>query len=381
MIAEAVPCIDYSRLEPTLFRRQHLRVLRAVVVGAGALGNEAVKSLGMLGIREMLIIDQGIVESSNLTRSFFLRDPAAPGSNKALALARAASGFFPDTLIRAHDREIAAVGWGELQQADILFSCVDSDLARLEIASISTRLRLPVCDAGLGASNYSHGRVSYFPGRDGACFGCCLTRQRRRELFGLIDCSAHPCWIAPEDAVYPSTPTMSSVIGAMQVEIGLRALLESPAASALTLELSLHSPWASHGHRSLEQFSLPVSRACPFHADRVFLLPSPGPASQTTVRELLKAAADQRSGRQGAPEWVLDWPICARAQCRACGRSWSPFARLAPLRNAGACPSCGSREISEQEIIRTVGAGSRWAEHTLTELGMPENHLYEIQFA
>lgn len=388
MIAESASRVDYSRLETTVFGQHRLRTLSAVVIGAGALGNEVVKSLGMLGIHQILIIDHGSIESSNLTRSFFFRDPATSGCNKALALARVASAFFPDTLIRGLEGEIAGVGLGEIQPADILFSCVDSDLARIEIAAISTRLRRPVCDAGLGTSNYSHGRVSCFPGRDGACFGCCLTRQRRRELFALADCSAHPCWAEPEDAVYPSTPTMSSIIGAMQVELGLRALLD-PAEGAVTVELTLHSSGALRPSRRLDQFRLPLSSACPFHTGRGSLMPAPGPVWETTVRALLQAgAARERSERQDepepvselVPELVLDWPVCAQAQCRACRHLWAPFVRLARLRKTGACPACGAREISEKEIIRTMDAGSRWAEHTLGELGMPENHLYEIKF-
>ncbi|MGH9397117.1 MAG: ThiF family adenylyltransferase [Terriglobia bacterium] len=384
MVVEPAPQIDYSRLAQTVFGCQRLRELSAVVIGAGALGNEVVKSLGMLGIQRMLIIDDGITESSNLTRSFFLRSPAASGRNKALALAHAAAGFFPDTLIRGLDREIAAVGLAEIQPADILFSCVDSDLARLEIASISTRLCRPVCDAGLGTSNYSHGRVSYFPGRDGACFGCCLTRQRRREIFALVDCATQPCWAAAEDTPFPSTPTMSAIIGAMQVELGLRAILDSQPAGAITVELSLDPSLPSGPcglSRKLDEFRLPQSRACLFHADPGVLIPAPGPPSQTTVQTLLRAAAPyQGDAPHGEPELVLDWPVCARAQCRDCRHSWAPMMRLAQLRKLGACPACGGGEISEQEIIRTVGGNGPWAESTLEALGMPENHLYAIQF-
>src|ERR1035441_4583883 len=150
---------DYSRLEQTLFAPGNVRSLHALVVGAGALGNEVVKALGLLGVGAITIVDPDFVEPSNLTRSIFLRG-AAPGSGKAVSVAASAAALFPDTRFIALAAEIADVGFGLVSEAHLLFGCVDSDLARLELAYVSTRLHRPVCDAGLGAPHYSHGRVS-----------------------------------------------------------------------------------------------------------------------------------------------------------------------------------------------------------------------------
>ena len=60
---------DYSRLEKTVFSRSRVSSLSVLVVGAGALGNEAIKNLALLGVGNLYIVDPDILERSNLTRS------------------------------------------------------------------------------------------------------------------------------------------------------------------------------------------------------------------------------------------------------------------------------------------------------------------------
>ena len=368
---------DYSRLEKTIFERSRIRTLKTLVVGAGALGNEVVKTLGLLGVGRIAIVDPDVVEASNLTRSVLFRTPEALGRNKAIALTEAAERLFPDTSMIGIGREIADLGFQEINSADIVFSCLDSDLARLETAYISTKLDLPVVDAGLGMENYSHGRTNYFPGRRAACFGCRLTAQRRRELLTLWDSAARPCGVNTAEAEgggYPSTPTMAAVVGAMQVELGLRRLLGGKSRDpdgATTVEISFNPA------PKLETFSVPLGQDCPFHEDPGVLIPGPEPPSALTVQGLLDRA--ENGGDRGVV-LVLDWPICTRARCRDCGFSWPPMQRLATVRRRGRCPGCGSREIQEQETIRSVDRKSPWASVTLAELGLPNRHLHTIRF-
>ncbi len=45
-----------------------------MVAGAGALGNEVVKNLALLGVGTILLVDLDLVEPSNLSRSVLFRD-------------------------------------------------------------------------------------------------------------------------------------------------------------------------------------------------------------------------------------------------------------------------------------------------------------------
>jgi molybdopterin-synthase adenylyltransferase len=365
--------VDYTRLEGTMFRRARTQGLRALVVGAGALGNEVVKTLGLLGVGSITVVDPDIVEPSNLTRSLLLRQSTVVGRNKAIALAEAAQKLFPDTQVFGVGREIAEIGFEDVRKADLIFSCVDSELARLEIAYVSTKLGVPVSDGGLANPNYSRGRVSYFPGRAGACFGCLLTSERRRELLTLWESHVRPCWDASTEHTYPSTAVMAAVVGSLQVEIGLRQVLfPGPDASlaGTSFEVELHPT------PKLETLRIRLSPACPFHTHPGVLLGSPGTGAGTTIRALLDAASVR--GLSDAV-LVLDWPVCARAQCLECGHSWSPMRRLAAFRRSGRCPRCASARFREEATVATVGRDSQWAGLSLAELGLPERHLYTLR--
>jgi hypothetical protein len=361
--------VDYSRLDSTMFARAHVQDLEAIVVGAGALGNEVTKALGLLGVCRAVVVDPDGVDPSNLTRSVLFRHSDCVGRNKAACLAEAAGKLFPDTEFAAIESEIADVGFGQLSDTDILFSCVDSDLARLEIAYISTALGLPFCDAGLGTPDYSHGRVSWFAGTAGACFGCKLTPRRRRELLTFWDASVRPCGELGSSHVAASTPTMAAIIGSLQVELGLRWLMEERLEST-TFEVSLDSEPRS------DYFRTPQSPSCPFHEREDGVL-FPLPHGGATLDELL-ASTEPPPG--SAAYVALDWPICTRIRCLDCALEWAPMRRAAAVRRNCVCPSCGTRSILELESIRSIERESRWSKLAPSALGLPGNHRYRVRF-
>jgi len=64
----------YSRLRLIpWWRQERLASARVLVVGAGALGNEVVKNLALLGVGTTFLIDLDEVEPSNLSRSVLFR--------------------------------------------------------------------------------------------------------------------------------------------------------------------------------------------------------------------------------------------------------------------------------------------------------------------
>jgi molybdopterin-synthase adenylyltransferase len=122
--------VDYSKLSQTPFNSKLLRELAVIVVGAGALGNEVARILGLLGTGRVTVVDPDIVEASNLPRSTFFWDKDSAGQNKAKVLTKIASAWFTDTTWYAIPVEIADVGFQKIKASDLIFSCVDSDLAR-----------------------------------------------------------------------------------------------------------------------------------------------------------------------------------------------------------------------------------------------------------
>src|SRR5450432_4196431 len=67
---------------------------RVLVVGAGALGNEIVKNLALLGVGHVLVADLDKVENSNLSRSVLFREKDN-GRYKSVVAAEAGRGIYP----------------------------------------------------------------------------------------------------------------------------------------------------------------------------------------------------------------------------------------------------------------------------------------------
>ena len=63
---------------------------KVAVVGAGAVGNEIIKNLALLGVGEMHIFDLDLIEEHNLTRSVLFRDRDIGRSKAEVAAQRAA---------------------------------------------------------------------------------------------------------------------------------------------------------------------------------------------------------------------------------------------------------------------------------------------------
>jgi adenylyltransferase/sulfurtransferase len=370
-----VQLVDHSRTAQTSFANLCLADLRTVVVGAGALGNEVAKALGLLGCGEVLIVDPDTIESHNLTRSVLFRTESAVGEGKAVSLAEACRHYFPDTVWTASTTEIGDTGSAYLAKSDIIFSCVDNELARLEIAYLGTKFDIPVCDAGLGRESYLKARVSFFPGRRFASFCCLLPPSRRRELLTIWECQSYPCWAGGDaPTASPGTPTAAAIGGSMQVETGLRMLFDLRCglpAGAESLELELGP------EPRLARFRVPLSVTCPFHEEVSVNSVIQPAGSGGTVRQLLSSVVPRDSGN---PMLVLDWPICVLARCRICGGSWRPMKRLSSLRRSVVCPECGSKELMIERSIYRIGYDSDLLDHRLGELGLPDRNLYTVQF-
>ena len=294
---------------------------QVLVAGIGALGSEVVKNLGLLGCEAIFIADADVLEERNIARSVLLREGAAVGKTKVSCALDRLQTWFPQTTWRGAAVEIADVEPEQFLRTEVLFSCVDTDLARAEIAALAARYKLPVCDAGLGGVSTHMGRVSWFPDNvDAACFACLLPSKRRAELFAVWESDIHACWTQKlnEEPAWTSTATVASVVAGLQVEIALSAAENANEAFSINLDLDQALPYRKIQHRR--------SADCPLHGEV-----------------------------SGTP-----FPICTLAECRECRRIFSPNRRIAWLRRWGTCPSCESRELVIRESLREQLTECRW---------------------
>jgi molybdopterin/thiamine biosynthesis adenylyltransferase len=373
---------DYSRLEATAFSRDRIRSLCAIVAGAGALGNEVIKNLALIGVGRLLVVDRDRIEASNLTRSVLfcvpdIGDHIAAGTPKAALAARRAMELNPDVDASSHVGEVGDLGSGVLRQADVIFSCLDNEMARLELGWACNRLDKPLVDGGLGLINPASGMVSLFPGALGPCYACRKGAERRRELIQELQGREDPCGVKErlqrQADVVPTTPTMASIVGAFQVEAAVRHLFRARHEESSTVGVSHRI--TLHPRVQLDALQFERSPTCPLHQSESLI---------RDVRERSDRCSHDWTAAQVLKETAasggflsFDWPMTARAACHACGHTWEPLMRRARFRRER-CPACAAADIAETEVLTGIDSASAWADRSLAALGLPPGHIHEV---
>jgi len=121
----------YDRQERiSWWRQDRLRGASILVVGAGALGNEIVKNLALLGVGSITVIDMDHIEHSNLARCVLFRDTDV-GAAKAEVAARRAAELNPDTSVTGIVAPVQDYGVAGVALHDLVIAGLDSREARL----------------------------------------------------------------------------------------------------------------------------------------------------------------------------------------------------------------------------------------------------------
>ncbi len=209
----------YDRQELiTWWNQEALRAARILVVGAGALGNEVVKNLTLLGIGHITVVDMDSVSTSNLSRCVFFRE-GDEGQPKADLVAARASALNPDVKVIGIISTVQSQGVGWLAEFDLVIGCLDNREARVWVNQACRKFGLTWID---GAIEGIRGVVKVFP-PVGPCYECTLGEVDRAILEKRKACS-----LLTEEEVelgkVPTNATTSSVIAGLQSQEAVRIL-------------------------------------------------------------------------------------------------------------------------------------------------------------
>lgn len=207
------------------WQQEILENAKVLVVGAGALGNEVVKNLVMVGVGTIYAVDFDVVVTSNLNRCiFFRREDARKGRSKVRALAERATELSPYDYTRVipieadvhhlpHDHEVYV-------QSQVYVSCLDNLAARLELNEAAVHNGKPLVDGGM--SGYiGHAQV-VIPGRT-ACLACDIGELELKSMYDRLSCSGSPLEFSGPKV--PALPTVTSALGAIMAQEVVKLLL------------------------------------------------------------------------------------------------------------------------------------------------------------
>ena len=261
----------------TWWDQSKLSAARVLVVGAGALGNEIVKNLALVGVGHITIVDMDTIERSNLARCIFFRESDV-GMAKSEVLAREVRRLNSEIDTVFYTCPVQELGDAFIADFTLVIAGLDNREARVWLGSAVRRIGKVWIDAAIEGLM---GSVQTFT-PDGPCYACSMNdidwkavaHRRSCKLLGNEEIEAGHT---------PTNATTSSIIAGIQTQEAIKYLVEEPDLYALENKV-----WRMFGEQMTTYTSIiKIDEDCPFHYD---FLPNSGEAIlPKTIAELWSA--------------------------------------------------------------------------------------------
>ena len=348
----------YSRLRLIAWWDQEkLAQARVLVVGAGALGNEVLKNLALMGIGHIHIVDFDEIEASNLTRSVLFRQQDC-GRAKAEAAATALHDLNPDVQVHAlHANVLTDLGLGLVAEMDVVIGCLDNREARLWVNRMCWKTGTPWIDGGIQEIN---GVLKVFVPPESACYECAMTENDYRLINLRYSCPL----LRQEDiqaGKVPTAPTISSIIAGMQTQEALKLIHDMPVESGKIMVLN---GVTNQFYKTEIQFR----EDCLSHETFPAAEQADLSAADHRVSDLFDWAQDSYGGN----EWslVLDRDFVVSMVCHDCDQRHEILQTLARVGHKQAiCEGCG--QIMQAERVHRIRSQDELVQKRLAEVGIP----------
>ena len=352
-------------------RLSHAKVL---LIGAGALGNEILKNLALLGAGNVFIADLDVVENSNLSRSVLFREEDC-GRPKAIVAAQRAAAIYPQIRVQPFFGNVVyELGMGVYRWADVILGGLDNREARVAINRAAARAGKIWID---GAIERLDGVVRVFDPACGPCYECTMSEIDWKMLESRRSCALLSCAEMAEGKV-PTTPTTASVIAGIQCQEAVKLIhnLETLSGRGFVFDGMSHQSYVVAYTRKDD---------CPAHDPDAAPEALPWRISETRVGDFLdRVRADL------GPEAVVEVnsDLMASLFCPKCATDEVMLTALSKVsEEQGRCPRC--REHRVLKTFHTIDGRESFLDRTLGQLGVPpwdvlagrcglEQHFYEF---
>jgi molybdopterin-synthase adenylyltransferase len=140
----------YSRNE-ALFGpegQEKIAATKVTIVGLGGLGSHVEQQLAYLGVETHAPVDFDIVTNSSMNRLIGAIDAdVAAKTKKVMVAKRMVESIIPGAIVEPIDAKIdSAEAEAAVAAADVVFGCLDRDLARLKLTELCSRYAKPLFD-------------------------------------------------------------------------------------------------------------------------------------------------------------------------------------------------------------------------------------------
>lgn len=356
--------------------QKRLAAAKVVVIGAGALGNEILKNLALLGVGNVFVADLDHVENSNLSRSVLFREQDC-GQGKAEVACRRMTDIYPGIRTQSFRGNIVYdLGLGIYRWADVIIGGLDNREARVAINQAAARTGRVWID---GAIERLDGVARVFDPAKGPCYECTMGENDWKVLAARRSC-ALLSRDEMEAGKVPTTPTVASVIAGIQCQEALKLLHGQDVMAGQGFVFD------GRGHQS---YLVTYTRKedCPMHEAYAPFESLPWGVATTSVGQLLEKVR-RDLGPQAAIEFNHD--LLRSLRCQRCNEEEPMLMSLGKVtQRQGKCPRCG--DARTPEIFHTIDAAdASLLDKTIEQIGVPpweivagrsgmEQRFYEFQ--
>jgi molybdopterin/thiamine biosynthesis adenylyltransferase len=335
---------------------------RVIAAGAGALGNELIKNLALLGVGRLMVVDFDQVETSNLSRTVLFRETDV-GRPKAQVAARAAAQLNPDVDVRYVDGDLFYdLGLGFYRHSDLVIGGLDTLAARSLVGLNCALAGVPFLDGGMWALG---GEARWFMAGKGVCFECTLSDSDRARVYERQSCTGFRLRESGlDEPQVATTVSTAAVIGGLLAQEAVRYLCKWEVFDG---EATVYNGLTLNMHRAT------MSRApeCPYHRPYKDVRELERQADEITGIELLRQA-EADLGQPAILELGRDFLL--GLHCPGCDRYENINAPLGRTEESKVpCPFCGSAR--KADILSRLDIDNPYSERALSELGVPPGEV------
>src|SRR5512134_2111784 len=363
-----IPNLQTDRLGTFEFiswwEREKVQKAKVLVVGAGALGNEVIKNLALMGVGNIFIIDFDKIEAANLSRSVLFRE-SDNNRSKAEVVAARAKSVNPSVNVQYLNADVTTgLGLGIIRRMDAIVGCLDNREARLAVNRFCYWMNKPWVD---GAIQELLGLMRVFKPGEGACYECTLTEAALRDLSLRYSCQL----LARQNVLMgkvPTTPTIASIIGGMQSQEALKIIHNMTIEPGKVVHFN--------GLTNVMHTTAYVPREeCESHWTYGEITELPARAERTTLQDLLRIARADL-GEHAVIE--LDQELVTSLECPKCHSVEEVMKPMSEVTfEAGHCPTCGI--LRNAQFTHVITGEESFLHRTLSSIGVPPLHILRAQ--
>lgn len=360
---------------------------KALVVGAGAIGNELLKNLALVGFGYVLVCDMDRIEESNLSRTVLFNESNLGEMKSEVAVRKylemnTADKARADVFVGNVCTEL---GTGVFNQVDLVIGCLDNLQARYEMNRRCSLVGKPFIDAGI--ANLTANLTVVHSSETEPCWACMYSSKKAEETKSMVRSS---CGIGAaavrKSGKAPTTQPPSALVAGFQSNEVIKCL-HAMKKESMPFDAGRHyifNGW----YNSFDRFKLVRKEECADHRRYDRIDQTPISCDWTLRRTLEYVRENYGEGYFLNIENDNQYHVAGfvtTAKCRHCGKTIEVNRSMKELKEdelyCEQCPHVPTNASEGEKLFYFYEGPEQEAimDFTLSRLGIPPLHILEFE--